>query len=679
MKTDFIEFRNEMLQHLKKNLFEATELYVTSVDTEKLYALYLDSFPEGTNPIFRVRREFDCSCCRHFIRDLGNVVAIHQGKMITIWDFEYPDSIYAPVLKALSAYVKKHNIVDVFRTNRAKKGCLSNHVMADIVQTYSHFYAEVPAKFVTSDIGYVRNKYRTSFDVFERALTELTLDSVDTVLDLISTNSLYKGSEWETNLKTLREHMVAYTKLRTKKAKNLYIWDTVVKLPESISHIRNTSMGTLLVDISGGVDLTEAVKSYEKIVAPENYKRSKPVFTQAMLDKAQSDIEALGFSSALSRRFANLNDITVNDILYCNKDVSARIDGASDIFGELAKSAKRTSKKFSGVEEISVDDFIQKVLPNATKVEAYVAPQHKNNFVSLISPVDKEAKSMFKWGNNFTWAYSGNVTDSIKEKVKAAGGCVSGDLRFSIQWNECGTDNFDLDAHCVEPNRFDIGFGTAKAPKYSPTKGQLDIDIIHPEGAVAVENITWNSRKTMIPGDYKFYVHQFSGSVRNGFRAEIEFDGMIYSFDYPHGMRAGEKVSVATVHLDENGTFTLKKSMEYKTSVQTVWNVPADEFIPVSVICYSPNFWENSSKVGHQHIFFMLKDCINDEQPSGIFNEFLVQELYTHRHVMEALGNKMRVGNTDDQLSGLGFALDKRAELVVKVSGVTERLFKIKF
>ena len=36
---------------------------------------------------------------------------------------------------------------------------------------------------------------------------------------------------------------------------------------------------------------------------------------------------------------------------------------------------------------------------------------------------------------------------------------------------------------------------------------------------------TWANRNTMRNGTYKFFVNQFSGSVKSGFRAEIEFDG----------------------------------------------------------------------------------------------------------------------------------------------------------
>ena len=113
---------------------------------------------------------------------------------------------------------------------------------------------------------------------------------------------------------------------------------------------------------------------------------------------------------------------------------------------------------------------------------------------------------------------------------------------------------------------------------------------------------------------------------------------------------------------------------------KNIWNIDTNNFIPVTSIMYSPNYWSTADKnIGHQHIFFMLDGCVNNENPSGIFNEFLVSELDENKRVMAALGNKMRVEDTDDQLSGLGFALDKKAELVVRVTGTTERILKIQF
>lgn len=686
MEMSFVAMRDLLNNHFEEMTKDTEFLYTVQLDKDEMYNLYLDSFPSGTNEIYRTRREHDCSCCRGFIKNIGNVVKIKNGKIETVWDFETRDTTYAPVLKALSGFVKKHAIVDVYLSIEKKIGCHHNFEMIETFgsKQWDHFFLELEDKYVIRNSlskGEVLNKYRTAKEVFQRGLEELALEAIDIVLDLVATNSLYRGEECKNALSKFRTHKIAYDKLTTAEEKNLYAWEHSVKLHESVSKIRNTAIGTLLVDLSEGKTLDDAVRAYESITAPSTYKRSKPLFTQKMLDDAQKKIESLGYAPALPRRHATLDDITVNDILFCNKDAAPRISGTANIFDDLAKIAKgKADNKFSRVEEISAEKFVNDVLPTVSSVEVYVENKHASNFVSLIAPVNSGVKSMFQWGNNFTWAYAGNVTDSMKEKVKAMGGKVDGDLRFSIQWNEDGSDNYDLDAHCIEPSGFDAGYNTARKPSYSPTNGQLDIDIIDPSGKVAVENITWASRRTMKPGEYKFYVHQFSGGVKHGFRAEIEFDGVIYSFDYPHVMRSGEKIVVATVILDKNGQFTIKPSLDSKGCTKNIWNINTNEFVPVTVICHSPNHWSTAeTNVGHKHLFFMLKDCINEENPSGIFNEFLVRELYEHRHVMEAIGNRMRVESTSDQLSGLGFALDKREELVVKVVGTTERILKVKF
>ena len=91
---NFINFREVMNEHIKKNIFSKDKLFTTDVNFEEMWNLYLDSFPSYANQIFRVRREYDCSCCKNFIKTLGNVVAIEGEKLISIWDFEVEDPIF---------------------------------------------------------------------------------------------------------------------------------------------------------------------------------------------------------------------------------------------------------------------------------------------------------------------------------------------------------------------------------------------------------------------------------------------------------------------------------------------------------------------------------------------------------------------------------------------------------
>ena len=67
---NFKEFRTLLQKHFDEMVKDGAPLFITNADEDKLYNLYLDSFPAGTNPTFRKRREYDCSCCRRFVKNI---------------------------------------------------------------------------------------------------------------------------------------------------------------------------------------------------------------------------------------------------------------------------------------------------------------------------------------------------------------------------------------------------------------------------------------------------------------------------------------------------------------------------------------------------------------------------------------------------------------------------------
>jgi len=505
MFKDFVKAIQKNLQQMSK---DSSRLFTVNVDTEELYNLYLDSFPAGTNEIYRERREYDCSCCRHFIRDVGNVVSIKNGELHTIWGINpVSDDKYNVVAAALDAYVKQKAVLGVFLKKEKRIGTPENREMLPTgkINKYEHFFVDLPEICIFKECyGHTLegdlSQFRDVRNVFKRSLDEISKEAVDTVLELIAQNSLYKGAEWKKQLTEFKNYQKEYGKL-TDEQKELWIWEKSIAAGAVIGKIRNHSIGTLLVNISEGMDLDLAVRKYEQIVAPVNYKRPKAIFTKKMLEDAKKTITELGYMDSLQRRFATLDDITVNNILFSNKDAAKRITGAMDLFDEMEQDVAIDPKRFSKVEEISAEDFIKNVLPVAKELEVYLENKHIQNMVSLIAPEVADAKTMFKWNNGMSWAYTGNITDSdIKENVKAAGGSVTGIVRFSIQWNDGnGKDNSDLDAHCLEPQGGDHIYFSHKISRY--TGGELDIDITDPiyqcksNGGVAVENITYPSKE----------------------------------------------------------------------------------------------------------------------------------------------------------------------------------------
>ena len=50
---EFVAMRDKLIEHFNKMTKDVDQLFEVSVDKDELWNLYLDSFPPGTNEIYR--------------------------------------------------------------------------------------------------------------------------------------------------------------------------------------------------------------------------------------------------------------------------------------------------------------------------------------------------------------------------------------------------------------------------------------------------------------------------------------------------------------------------------------------------------------------------------------------------------------------------------------------------
>lgn len=673
---------------------------------QKLWELYLASFPPGTDPVLRVNTDHNCSCCRSFVKSVGDMVAIIGGKMVSIWDVKVPEEpAYQIVVNALSAFVKSKSIVDLYRNIEPKIGVDKNfEKILDAAGKYAgqtewnHFYVNVQKDLVVAkdQLPTFLGTKRQAKELFKRALDELKRDDVDSVLELIAQNSIYRGAEFKPVLERFRLEQGIYSSIPDAMAKEQFAWVQSQALSGAVTGIRNTAIGSLLVDLAEGKDLDNAVKAYEFKVAPANYKRPTALVTPAMITKAKATIAELGLSSALQRRFATLADITINNVLFADRSARPKMGG--DVFDDLLAAVPAKVKNLDKVEEITIDKFLADVLPKAETIEVFLENKHASNMVSLIAPEDATAGQMFKWSNRFSWSYAGELADSdMRKAVQARGGSVTGVFRFTHQWNYDKRNASLMDLHVFMPgstmkaespacndnygNGRRIGWN-ARNDEMSLSGGVQDVDFVDaaPVGYVPVENITFPMLARMPEGTYICKVHNWNlrQPTQGGFKAEIEFGGNVYAYEHDKPMKNKEWVTVAEVTL-KAGNFDIKHHLPHGDTSKPQWGLTTQQFHKVSALMMSPNFWDDQQGIGNKHFFFMLQGAVNDGSARGFFNEFLRPDLDQHRKVFEMVGSKMTAAADDQQLSGLGFSSTQRNSLLCRVKGSTLRTLKVTF
>lgn len=702
---------NEKIQKQFSLLVESGKLFRVNVSGKDLWEIYLSSFDE--HPIWRVNSIHNCNNDRHFFERYGNVVAIIDNKIVSMFDFAI-EGEYKKSIEAVANRIKKSSINSIFiesftelknlgssvERNKLKpnqneyrlgneKTLKEYHNAEEAmgkeigkVYTYYHFNVLLPKQFVdfsNKSSGQILGELNTTQQLFEKGL-KIPLETLELVRDLIQQGSLLRGDMYLTKVLEFIKLKKEFNNISTKEQKN-WIWLKFQSIP--YARFANELIGTTCIDLAEGKDINLVCKEFNIRVDPTNYNKAKSPITKAMIQIAEKQIEELGYSDSFERRFATIDDIDISEIKHSNVDNSKEKPvGLFAKAGVVTTEFNRHKKaEFDKVETISIEKFMESVLPNVTSVEVFMENRFENNLVSLFTTKNKTAKNLFKWNNPFSWTYNGNLSGKsmIKDAVKSKGGNVEGILRASMIWNESSSDNSDLDLWCTQPTGQNIGYNQGfrkdSGNKFSNCGGQLDLDNTGPGKNIGVENIYFPTLSKMKNGSYKFWVNQYSARNSQGFKFEIEMNGEIFNYEYPKPVKLN--VNIATVTLS-NGVFTIEHHLPHTSTNKDLWGINTNQFHKVNLICTSPNHW-GENNIGTKEYFFMIQDCKTSDAMRAFHVDQLNSELMANRKAIDLLGNYKMVEPTNKQLSGVGFNCTQRDEIVVRVNGSHSRVLKIQF
>lgn len=643
----------------------------------ELWEAYLDAFPAGTNEIFRVNRKYDASYDKSYIRAIGHAFAVDLNpedgipKLLTIWDNVPEGHYYGIVARRMRSWLAErihHRGCSVLHLKESSYGrlgpSLDNH---DYNLIWESFHTQTPPRYTRLP----RQNWQTDVSVLRRGLSEISDEAIQTVLQLIDDTEapLYRGKEFRSQVEGWWKLAKQFDDVPAVH-EDYWILTRLYHTLPSVFGVPSSVIGTLLKDISAGIELTDAVRMFESKVAPTNYKRTTAPIGQTQVKAAQAFLEEKGLKGALNRRLARADDLPVNEVLWL-----ANTDKPTDALAALVEETGRSVPKnqVKGAQDISMKDFIETVLPKTKILRLKFDATHVPRLMALTRAQVEHVPGFFAWDNDWAWTYRGGVADVISERVKRAGGQIEGQLRISLAWSN--GDDLDLHLRNLEDMEH-LYFANRRR-----WGGMLDVD--ENAGSIRnstdpVENIIFPTITAMPDGLYIVGVHNFAKRMneRVGFKLQIAIEGQ-ETVTYAHEPVVPDRMMVNCIMLEKEGNkVSIKEVLKDLKQVDndyqsgSEWNLDYPSMIPVKAVCLSPNYWNQQSGKGNLHTFFLMEGVQPKEDLHAYYPEYLNAQLHEHRRTLEALANRTKLSaeGLDDVLGGVGFSETVKASVVLEVT-----------
>lgn len=670
---------------LNKSVFNPNRnLEDHNTQVTKITSIYLNTLTElGVNRKFLKGVEYDCDCCNNTLGEIADILSLDKDdKLITMWDGY--ESLSCEYFKEVSKriYTYLHGKVLELNSKQLNQDLLKEFSLLNLdeseigrdynwsidkEQKFYHLHLKDTSKFKNTLSSDKKLLHIVVFDTFNK----LNIDSLNMVIEL-SDSELYRGKEFLPLLESFKEKYIKYLSLTTNFEKIIFLLNFVKNNPNLVS-FKNTSIGSLVMDLSEGLDFDKSVKSYTKKVDPENYQRRENLaISPVILNKFKKLLEEKGYSLN-SRHVQNINELP-SKFLWKNNSVYEAIQyNKDDVLTSLVSSSK---KSFKGLPEVNISEFIDNVLPTCNNLEAYL-DSSDNLFTMLTS----DSPSIFKWDNSFRIIYNNGLADAIHKKATEKGAYLDATICVTLSWHNID----DLDLNCVEPNGNVISFRN-KMSWY--TGGKLDIDMNAGSYNLSdnpVENIFHNDITKLKPGIYTYNVDQFRKNADKnfGFDIRVKVNDEIYVTSSNISPKSNNEIKVVEIEVDKNKNISLnylynnEKLTSSSVKNGTMWNCKTNQFHKVDMLIKSPNSWDSEKVIGNLHYMFIINNMKNPDSVRPFLNEQLNYDFKEFARIIEKYGNENQVPYSENQVCGMGYSETSKKSLIVRINN--SKLLKINF
>lgn len=396
---------------IKKSFEEAVDLnkplFTTSV--ENLYDIFLANLPEEG------RQHYNCNACRNFVNHYGGIVFVNNAGEIfpAMWNFKCPD-FFTRAYYAVREAISKSKITGIFIPESKKLGIPRTN-------DWTHMHVDVPKKII------YKNKLKTAFQeaaekkedfrMLMRAIQNYKLSTVETAVNLLRSDTLYRGektlgiAEWFLEVKQLFE---IHKKPSSVNVTNL-IWVKVATAPAGFCHISSSMIGTLLDDIEAGYKYEDIKRRFDEKMNPLKYQRPQTAPSVGNVRRAEEIIAKLGLENSLKRRYARLDELPTLGIWKPRSIVDEFV--STGIFAGI-KTKESLQKKDPVIvpraTKMTWEKFHRTVLPLAKKIELKTRSKYSNDsYAAIVTAEYPDAPPIILWDdvslrNPFSWyLYSG--------------------------------------------------------------------------------------------------------------------------------------------------------------------------------------------------------------------------------------------------------------------------------